>query len=294
MSNPIRTLLLSDVPSAMELSTGAGWNQTAEDWHRVIQLSTNGCRCIEDAGKIVATTTLLHHGTALAWIGMVLTRPEYRRQGLAKRLMEDTIAGAERRGIRTLKLDATDEGRPLYEGLGFVVEETVERWGRDLKAVEVAEDMSDASKEGIYGGSHVGAISEEHLALDMKAFGVSRKPLLETFFASGRSDSTAGGYVLSRPGRTAHSLGPCVASSREDAQQLIATHIGRVKCASDEPECSSSRTWYWDLLPANSEAVSLAEEYGFTRRRILWRMRRGDAIKNNDAMVYAIAGFELG
>ena len=294
MSNSVRTMMPSDVPSAMELSTSAGWNQTAEDWRRVMQLSASGCRCIEDAGKIVATTTLLHYGTSLAWIGMVLTRPEYRRQGLAKRLMEDSIASAERRGIRTLKLDATDEGRPLYEELGFVVEETVERWGRDLKAVEVAEDISGASKEGAESSSHAGAISGEHLALDMKAFGVSRKPLLDTLFASGRSDSTAGGYVLSRPGRTAHSLGPCVASSREGAEQLIATHIGRVKCRSDEFECSSSRNWYWDLLPTNSEAVRFAEEYGFTRRRILWRMRRGDAIENNDAMVYAIAGFELG
>ena len=44
----------------------------------------------------------------------------------------------------------------------------------------------------------------------------------------------------------------------------------------------------------NPEAVRCATELGFTRRRVLWRMRRGEAIKNNDAMVYAIAGFELG
>jgi GNAT superfamily N-acetyltransferase len=287
-------MMPSDVPSAMELSTRAGWNQTAEDWRRMMQLSASGCRCIEDAGKIVATTTLLHYGASLAWIGMVLTRPEYRRQGLARRLMEDSIASAERRGIRTLKLDATDEGRPLYEGLGFVVEETVERWGRDLKAVEDAEDVSGTSKQGVQSDSHAWAICGDHLALDMKAFGVSRKRLLDTLFASGRSDSTTGGYVLSRPGRTAHSLGPCVASSREGAQQLITTHFGRVKCRSDESGCSSCRGWYWDLLPANSEAVRFAEEYGFTRRRTLWRMRHGDAIKKNDEMVYAIAGFELG
>ena len=115
----------------MELSTAANWNQMPEDWCRIMQLSSEGCRCIEDAGKIVATATLLPYGTRLAWIGMVLTRPEYRRQGLARRLMEDAIVAAERRGIQALKLDATDEGRPLYENLGFVVEKTVERWGRD-------------------------------------------------------------------------------------------------------------------------------------------------------------------
>ena len=43
-----------------------------------------------------------------------------------------------------------------------------------------------------------------------------------------------------------------------------------------------------------AEAVRCAEEFGFTRRRVLWRMRRGEMMENNDAMVYAIAGFELG
>ena len=65
---------------------------------------------------------------------MVLTRPENRRQGLARLLMEDAIATAEREGIRTLKLDATEQGRPLYEDLGFVVEGAVERWERKGRA----------------------------------------------------------------------------------------------------------------------------------------------------------------
>src|ERR1700759_4954234 len=102
-------MLADDIPSAMELSASANWNQTPKDWDRMMQLAPTGCRCIKDADKIVATTTLLPYGTRLAWIGMVLTRPEYRRQGLAKRLMEDAIALAAQLGIRTLKLDATDQ-----------------------------------------------------------------------------------------------------------------------------------------------------------------------------------------
>ncbi len=289
----IRTLALSDVPSAMELSTGAGWNQTAEDWRRIIQLSANGCRCVEDAGKIVATITLLRYGTDLAWIGMVLTRPEYRRQGLAKQLVEDAIAGAERDGIRTLKLDATDEGRPLYEGLGFAVEEAIERWGRKGRAIG-AKGISLAPKLEIRSGSLVGPMPDGLVALDTRAFGVPRKQLLEKLCASGRWDFTGNGYVLSRAGRTARCLGPCVASSEEGARQLIATHLGGFNCEGVEPEGPSSLNWYWDLLPKNSEAVSCAEDCGFTRRRILWRMRRGETITNNDAMIYANAGFELG
>jgi GNAT superfamily N-acetyltransferase len=273
----------SDIPSAMELSAIANWNQTPEDWNRVMQLFAEGCRCIEDAGKIVATTSLLPYGRQLAWIGMVLTRPEYRRHGLARRLMEDAIVAAERSGIRTLKLDATDEGRPLYESLGFVVENSVERWGRDYGEFVAAK--GGAVKERSRNEQLPGHL----FALDMEAFGTERKELLEALSAVGRCSVTENGYAFSRSGRVAQYLGPCVASFEADARQLIAAHL-----QVEENEERESHDWYWDLLPANAEAVRCATELGFTRRRVLWRMRRGEAIENNDAMVYAIAGFELG
>lgn len=283
MFNTVRTLMPTDISSAMELSVAANWNQTPEDWSRIMQLAPEGCRCIEEDGKIVATATLLPFGTRLAWIGMVLTRPEYRRQGLAKRLLEDVIGIAERRGIQTLKLDATDEGRPLYENLGFVVEKTVERWGRDKGKLLPAKATDD---RGV-------APSNEIFSLDAEAFGASRKRLLEVLLGSGNSRVASTGYIISRPGRTARYLGPCVTSSEADARRLIASHL-EDSTTTDGEEATASCRWYWDLLPTNAKAVRCAESLGFTRRRILWRMRRGQMMENNDAMVYAIAGFELG
>ena len=68
MPTVVRTLTPADVPSAMELSKAANWNQTPEDWLRVLQLAGEGFRCVEAAGKIVATASLLPYGTRLAWI----------------------------------------------------------------------------------------------------------------------------------------------------------------------------------------------------------------------------------
>lgn len=279
MFSVVRSLIPGDVPSAMELVTAANWNQTTEDWCRIMQLPTAACRCIEDAGKVIATATLLPYGVHLAWIGMVLTRPEYRRQGLARRLMEDVIAIAEHRGIHTLKLDATDEGRPLYESLGFVVEKTVERWGRDYE-----ESNTRNRHPATQGHSDSPQLSDELFSLDIEAFGVKRKGLLQALSHSGKAHTTAGGYVLSRPGRTAQYLGPCVAGSESEAQRLIGAHL----------EGEQNSNWYWDLLPSNSAAIRCARNFGFSHRRTLWRMRRGEIIENNDAMVYAIAGFDLG
>ena len=33
-------------------------------------------------------------------------------------------------GIETMKLDATDQGQPLYEKFGFQTEQEIERWSR--------------------------------------------------------------------------------------------------------------------------------------------------------------------
>ncbi len=292
MLSKIRTMKPGDVSSAMELVDAASWNQTPDDWLRILQLAPQGCRLIEDDGKIVATTSLLSYGNRLAWIGMVLTRTEYRRQGLARRLMEDAIACAKREGIRTLKLDATDEGRPLYESLGFVVEGAVERWGREAKEFTSVRVLG--KNPGQY-PSHDERISSGLFSLDEQAFGADRKALLESLSASDNHRiATANGYLFTRPGRTAQYLGPCVATSEAAARKLIAARLEDSIVSGKEHEVPQSHAWYWDLLHANPGAVRCAAELGFTRRRKLWRMRRGEAIENNSALVYAIAGFEFG
>jgi GNAT superfamily N-acetyltransferase len=273
MVSVVRTLTPDDVPSAMELSIAANWNQTAEDWYRLIRLSSGGCRCIDSDGKIAATATRLNYGKQLAWIGMVLTRPEIRRQGYARLLIEDAIASADNHGVHTLKLDATEQGRPLYASVGFVVENSIERWERKGEA-EASTTAAPACR-----------FSEEILELDKRAFGVSRKELLEDLLTSANCELTSGGYALSRAGRMARYLGPCVAASANDARMLIARQLNAY---------AAGCAWYWDLLTTNVAAVRCAQELGFTQSRVLWRMRRGEAIDNDDLSTYAIAGFELG
>jgi ribosomal protein S18 acetylase RimI-like enzyme len=53
------------------------------------------------------------------YIMNVWTHPDYRRRGLARRLMETALAEARRRNIKVTALHASDEGRELYEQLGY-------------------------------------------------------------------------------------------------------------------------------------------------------------------------------
>ncbi len=54
-----------------------------------------------------------------AYILNVYTRPEARRMGLARALMQRLVEEATRRGVRRIWLRASEDGRPLYEAMGF-------------------------------------------------------------------------------------------------------------------------------------------------------------------------------
>ena len=80
-------------------------------------------------GAVVAGTGMIIHDwlTHPAWpqfgkrayILNVYTEPEFRRRGLARRLMQEAIDCAKREGLGVVWLHATERGRPLYAQLGF-------------------------------------------------------------------------------------------------------------------------------------------------------------------------------
>ena len=88
MTDESRLLFESDIPAAMQLKEAAGWNQTEDDWRRLLMLEPNGCFAAIKDGRLVGTTTTTTYGNDLAWIGMVLVDPQYRRQGIASEVNE--------------------------------------------------------------------------------------------------------------------------------------------------------------------------------------------------------------
>jgi GNAT superfamily N-acetyltransferase len=266
----VRLLNRADWAAAAGLSTIAGWNQTEDDWRMLMNLAPQGCFGIDADGELVATTTLLSYGKQLAWVGMVLTKPEYRGRGFARALVTHALESADSKRIRTVKLDATEQGQRLYQSLGFKAEGSVERWSRP-----------GTSNLPVTGGEfHFDHLSD----LDFAAFGADRSALLRKLAKRSQVYAGTSAYLFARAGRITAYLGPCVADDPASAQALIASTL----------QAHSSVVWSWDILVNNRNAVALASELGFTRQRVLTRMRRGEPLRGRDDMVYAIAGFELG
>lgn len=55
-----------------------------------------------------------------AYIMNMYTNPEYRRKGIAYKMLDLLTGEAAKRGITHISLEATEMGRPLYEKYGFV------------------------------------------------------------------------------------------------------------------------------------------------------------------------------
>jgi GNAT superfamily N-acetyltransferase len=274
MTNPVRRLEMADIPQALALSQAAGWNHMANDWRLALELEPDGCFAMTCDDTLVATATSICYGVGLAWIGMVLTHLEYRRRGFARVLLMNLLEYLDGRGLRTVKLDATELGAPLYRELGFVDECVIERWARPPQS---------ASSQS---ASRSAAIDDFALptALDEEAFGADRGRLLRRLAAIESASLGSRGFAMGRPGANAAYFGPSVTRSRDAARELVEWFLAR----------HPNESVFWDILPENSTVADLATELGFGAARRLTRMVRGYQIRQNTSLVCAGAGFEFG
>ena len=271
----IRSMRSADLPAAMALKEAAGWNQTAADWELLLALAPDACWVYEADGRVVGSVTAMLYGRKLAWIGMALVLPEYRRRGIGRELLAHAVAACDALGVERQALDATEMGRPLYLSLGFVDQEPIERWGGEAPAAESVERSIELSASPL-----------DH-ELDRRVFGVDRRELLLRLAALPGAAAVTGpdGFALSRPGANARYLGPLTArgpaAARRLCQALLAQHRGE--------------RFFFDILPMRDGATELAMSLGFRPLRKLVRMSRPATPESSvPGSICSAAGFELG
>jgi len=279
MSVRFRLMTLGDIPAGMRLKDGAGWNQTAYDWERLLSASPDGCFVAECEGRVVGTSATIIYEERFAWIGMVIVDSHYRGQGIGTSLLERAIRQLDARAVPVIKLDATPQGKPLYEHLGFVTEYDVERWALTRAVAKPA----------------VGTVLreiEDALPLDREVFGADRSALLRSIAAEtpefvlvARQEEAVNGYAFGRRGSRADQLGPWVARDEAAAATLLDEFLRR----------SVRQLVFIDCVRANPWAVPLAKARGFGFSRSLTRMFRGtNRFPGRPDLLGAILGPEFG
>ena len=124
----LRPMTAADVADGMRLKAEAGWNQVDADWRRFLALGGEGCFVAEREGRVVGSVTTCRFGP-IGWVAMLLVEKAQRGAGIGRGLLIRALEHLEAAGARSVRLDATALGRPLYESLGFRVDFRLGRYG---------------------------------------------------------------------------------------------------------------------------------------------------------------------
>lgn len=278
----IRRMHQTDIEAALALTRPQNWNQTQEDWLRFLALEPAGCFVATIGGQVVGTTTT-ERFDHVGWIGMVTVDPDERRNGIGRALMQTAIAYLRDAGVRTVKLDATPMGKPLYDRLGFKPEYPLQRvlgHGRPLEAEGVT----------VYRGEP--ALFDAIARLDRRVYGVNRKDMLRRLAqgwpevaAVHKSDGAIDGFILGRHGHRYEHLAPMVALNATAAEALLRWGIS---ASGDQPVA-------FDHPLVNEIALRLAKQYGFEPAREFTRMHLGtEPFLDRPELLYATSGAEKG
>lgn len=269
----------SDLPAAMRLSREAGWNQVEGDWLRFLSIEPEGCFVAESDGVVVGTTVGCTFGT-VAWVAMVLVAPAERGQGVATSLTQHAIEWLEGRGVRTIRLDATPAGQPIYEKLGFDAQYELARYGGRLALLERASGAEPASPD------ELNALIE----LDQRVTKTPRAKWLTPLFADWpeavrvvRRGGEILGFAAARRGVHALQVGPCVGDA--EAAALLFRDAGRRY---------GGQAVYIDVPLLNPAAAQQAEAMGLRIQRHLLRMCRGELVCEDVMQLWSSSGPEMG
>jgi GNAT superfamily N-acetyltransferase len=276
----------SEMEDAGALVREANWNQVAADWR--IFLALGRVYAAQTAtGRIVATTATLPYGGRFAWIGMVLVAGEYRRRGVATKLMRqamDELAAATLVPV----LDATPDGHAVYQALGFE-----DSWGfhRLVRRERPAAAATTPAPADLTIRPITDADWTALCTYDAAAFGAERNAVLAGLRGRlpaaeliAERDGRIAGLLLGRDGRIAAQIGPLIAEGDAIARALLARALDRLE-----------GPLFIDLADAKTDARSWLEARGFSAVRPLTRMLHGRSQRFDDAArTFAVVGPEFG
>ena len=258
-----------DAQAGLALSTEAHWNQNEDDWRFFL---TKGIVFgVRDKARLVATAALLPYSAGNAWISMVLVTANWRRRGVATRLV-DACLNAARKLELTTWLDATPAGANVYGPLGFTPTLQLRRLRLKNSAHAAPQPLSMSSLDDL-------------IARDRGALGFDRSPLLAEF--AGRSGSRVlsrgDAMALVRDGRTARHIGPLFANTTASALALV-----------DAITRSEAGPLLIDAIRSQDGFLEGLTGAGWTIERPFQRMRFGRATTQNEELPFAVAGPEFG
>jgi len=290
---PRLTALRADhLPDAVWQSAALAWPYREADWRFALELGSGFA--VEADGRLVATAMWWPYGETHASVGMIIVDPAMQGRGLGRALMEKLLREA---GNRTVFLNSTQEGLPLYTQLGFVARGQVFQHQAALPP-EAALPAAPPHLRPMQP-----ADGESLRRLDLAATGMDRTALLDALLAAGTTmvvdrGARVSAYASAREFGHGVVIGPVVASgasSAADARDLIAALADRFRgrfVRIDVTEDSGLSAWLAQMgLPCVGHAVPMVRD---VQRRTTDAAPVADALADAHPRLFALSNQSFG
>ena len=224
--------------------------------------SAGGRVAIEEERKVVGTVTTVRYQDHFSWIGMVLVDPVFRKMGIGRHLLNESLQILE--AERTVKLDATPAGREIYLKLDFVDEYPLSR----MLCMEISGEKLPPSKARTVRAEDFSRILE----FDYRVFGADRKEVLEWSWKNSptvafitEDGNAITGFCFGRPGHNYTHIGPVIAKDIEQAIQLVSAAL----------HCCLQHPVIIDSAHHSPAWMAWLSSIGFVEQRPFIRMYKG-------------------
>ncbi|PFN26634.1 GNAT family N-acetyltransferase [Bacillus cereus] len=167
----VERLRKEKIEDIVALSSYIGWDYNREEIETICN-SGIVYGVWNERKELIASAAIILYGETLGSIGMVIVHPDYKGRGIGKAITDSCIKSVSTQ--TPIMLIATDEGKPLYEKLGFRAVSYVSKYicnsyNVNHKCAENEEYMMDYEEGDL----------EEIIKIDEYAFGTNRKEFLK-------------------------------------------------------------------------------------------------------------------
>ncbi|MBE7118933.1 GNAT family N-acetyltransferase [Bacillus cereus] len=233
----VERLKKENIEDIVALSSYIGWDYNREEIETIFN-SGIVYGVWNEKKELIASAAIILYGETLASIGMVIVHPDYKGRGIGKAITDSCMKSVSSQ--TPIMLIATDEGKPLYEKLGFRVVSYVSKYicntyNANYKCVGNEEYILNYEECDL----------EKIIKIDEDAFGTSRKEFLKRRIMQSEqgilirdTKQNILGYGMSIQTPENKIIGPIVAKNDTMAMEIVHSlakgHNGKLRM--DVPE----------------------------------------------------------
>ncbi|KIV76776.1 acetyltransferase, GNAT family [Bacillus mycoides] len=216
----VERLRKGKIEDIVALSSHIGWDYNREEIETILHTGIV-YGVVNEREELIASAAIILYGETLASIGMVIVHPDYKGRGIGKIITDSCVKSVSTQ--TPIMLIATDEGKILYEKLGFRAVSYVSKYicnsyNANYHCVGNEEYIVNYEERDL----------EDIIQIDKDAFGTNREEFLkyriiqsEQCIVTKDAQQNVLGYGISIQTPENKIIGPIVAKNDKMAMRMV-------------------------------------------------------------------------